>query len=435
MRKRLLTYGLLSLGMPMRLTAETIPRQLTWTDAVREAAKNNPDLAAENAALSKAEFQLNAARAPFLPILTGRLSLIRANSPSSLNVLGQTSGGRISNQYENSLVATQNIFNGFRDRGTVRQIRADRDLARWQLAGVRAQVSAELQSAFARLQYVQDFTALARQISERRTLNTRSVRLRYDAGREHKGSYLRTAADEASARFEEGQARRAIRVAQRELARVLGTPAFETLVATGTVTPVTPGVTPDFTSLAKQTPAVQRALLILRRADAGIEVAQSGFSPTWQAQVAGSRSGNSWPPDSDKWSIGSSISIPFFSGGSTWADRQSAVQEKKRAAFALLGEDQQIAHDLEETYTNWLDSLEKKTIQEQYVEAAQVRADIARGQYANGLMNFQDWDLIESDLIARQKSRLDGLRDTQLAQAAWFKALGQSDPLWKEAHR
>jgi len=410
--------------------ADAVP--LTWGEAVREANRNNPDLGAEKASVGKAEASLDAARAPFLPTITGRMSVTRANTPTSLNILGQTTGGGASNQYENSLTASQNIWNGWRDRATYDQQRAQRDSARWQLEGVRAQISAELKNAFSRLLYSQDSVQLSRQITERRAMNTRSVRLRFEAGRENKGSYLRTAADESSARFEEAQAQRTLRVAQRELARVLGRSSFDQLTATGTFIATDPGTPPDFTALARQTPAVQRAQLDLKSAESGIMLAQSGFSPTLAASATGSRSGRDWPPATERWSMGASLSIPFFSGGSTWYDRQYAVQEKKRAAFALTSTDQQVARDLEEAFANWQDAVGRVAVQQQYLDAALVRADIARGQYANGLMTFQDWDLIESELVNRQRSRLDSLRDAQVAETAWLNAQGASDPVWKE---
>ena len=41
-------------------------------------------------------------------------------------------------------------------------------------------------------------------------------------------------------------------------------------------------------------------------------------------------------------------------------------------------------------------------------------ATIARGKYTTGLMTFEDWDLIENDLIAREKAALTTRRDAYL---------------------
>jgi hypothetical protein len=41
-------------------------------------------------------------------------------------------------------------------------------------------------------------------------------------------------------------------------------------------------------------------------------------------------------------------------------------------------------------------------------------------------MTFEDWDLIETDLINRQKTELQARRDVVLAEAAFEQAQGKS---------
>ena len=57
--------------------------------------------------------------------------------------------------------------------------------------------------------------------------------------------------------------------------------------------------------------------------------------------------------------------------------------------------------------------------------AAETRAGIARSKYNNGLMSFEDWDRIETDLIQRQKAALLGRRERVLAEAAWEQTQGR----------
>ena len=60
-----------------------------------------------------------------------------------------------------------------------------------------------------------------------------------------------------------------------------------------------------------------------------------------------------------------------------------------------------------------------------YVEAAEAREKISRQKYNNGLSTFDEWDLIESDLIKRQKSLLLSERDRVVAEAAWEQVQGK----------
>jgi outer membrane protein len=69
--------------------------------------------------------------------------------------------------------------------------------------------------------------------------------------------------------------------------------------------------------------------------------------------------------------------------------------------------------------------VEKLKVDQAFLDAAKTRADIARTKYNNGLMTFENWDIIENDLIQRQKSFLQSQRDRVVAEAAWEQAQGK----------
>ena len=54
-----------------------------------------------------------------------------------------------------------------------------------------------------------------------------------------------------------------------------------------------------------------------------------------------------------------------------------------------------------------------------------MRSDIARSKYNNGISNFDDWDLIENELINRQKDLTLKVRDQIVALASWENAQGK----------
>jgi outer membrane protein len=54
-----------------------------------------------------------------------------------------------------------------------------------------------------------------------------------------------------------------------------------------------------------------------------------------------------------------------------------------------------------------------------------LRSELGRAKYKNGLLNFEDWNAIESDLINRQKAKLQSQRDRVVAEAAWEQATGK----------
>ena len=72
-----------------------------------------------------------------------------------------------------------------------------------------------------------------------------------------------------------------------------------------------------------------------------------------------------------------------------------------------------------------MESIEKLKVDQSFLEAALKRSEIARSKYNNGLMTFEDWDLIENDLIARETAVLQSQKDRATAEAAWQQAQGQ----------
>jgi outer membrane protein len=419
--KKAVAYFILALSTCSLLQADDPP--LTWDGVIRETLNKNPNIAAARATLRRAERNIQTQASGFFPTLTGTLSVNRSNVPVSFTSLGQTGGGAI-NDFENALTATQNVFGGFSDVARVRQARAERDAAVADLQTTFAGVGADLQNAFAGLLYAQDNVALTRGIAERRHSNTRLVHLRYDVGRENLGSLLRTQADEKSSQLDVAAAERALRVAQREMGRVLGRSRYQALSATGTLALPNTAAQPDFEKLAIESPVARRARAEIEIAEQELMLVRSDFSPSLDARASGYRSGAHWPPSNDHWSVGATLTLPFFSGGSTLFGQWKAEEERRRAQFNALSVEQQTVESLEDAWAALQNAVDGLALADQYLEAAEVRAKIARGQYANGLLNYQDWDLIESDLVARQKTRLSSVRDATVANAAWNKAQG-----------
>jgi outer membrane protein len=81
--------------------------------------------------------------------------------------------------------------------------------------------------------------------------------------------------------------------------------------------------------------------------------------------------------------------------------------------------------NLKQTYASYAESAEKLKVDQAFLDAAFTRAEIARSKYNNGLMSFEDWDRLESDLIQRQKNFLQSQRDRVVAEAAWEQAQGK----------
>lgn len=80
---------------------------------------------------------------------------------------------------------------------------------------------------------------------------------------------------------------------------------------------------------------------------------------------------------------------------------------------------------LQQSLTNYRAAGENAKVSESLLAASTVRAQIARVKYMSGLLSFDQWDIIENELISRQKDVLQTRYDLEVAQAAWEQTLGE----------
>lgn len=251
------------------------------------------------------------------------------------------------------------------------------------------------------------------------------VRLRYQAGREHKGALLSAEADAAQAEFEVAQAGRNIELAQRRLSRELGRPDFRPLRVTGDLA-VSPAVRerPDFEGSVKKNPLVQQRAARKEAARFVLKSAQAGYFPQVYANASVGRAASAWPPDTDEWTAGLSLALPLLDGGIRRAEVSRAGSALRQAEAEERSSRDGVLVILTEAWMRLRDAVERVQVQEKFLEAADARARIAGAQYSGGLISFDTWTIIESDLVRAEKALLDAQTDSLIAEANWIRAQG-----------
>ncbi len=408
----LLLAGLL----PALVAAQALGEPLAWEESLRQAATTNPDLRAAQDNLRATEMDVRGAGSGFLPRLSGSVAKTDTTTPASTTI-GTP-------DYSTALTASQNLFAGFRDQASVAQARANRAVAEANLRTARARLSFDLKSAFAALRSADDALLLSADILRRREQNLRLVELRYESGRENKGSLYLSQATLSQARFELLQAEQTLRVAQAQFARVLGRDDPQALRLAGEVPIAVPPTQVDFVQAVQNTPDQQRAVAQVEAAKAGVDIASSTFWPSLDLSGTASRTGNDWFPEDRRNSVSLSLTVPIFSGGKDYYGVRSAGARESAAEASREGLIRQLRAQLEQSYAGYVQAVAKLGVDEDFLKAATARAEIARSKYSNGLMSFEDWDIIENDLINRQKAVLQSRRDRVTAEAAWELALG-----------
>ncbi len=392
--------------------------EITWEAAVQEVASRNAELLAARASLTASEELVRAARSGFLPQISAGVTYTDVEG-SAISTTTSTSG------YNASVSATQNLFAGFLDSAKVEQAEANREAADASYAIVRARVSLDLKVAFAGLLYAQESVALTARIAQRLAENVRLVELRFEGGRENKGSLLLTRANLAQARYEALQAEQALLAAQTQLARVLGRGAAGNLRVAAALSFTDPGVAPDFERLLPAVPDYRLLVAQEKAAAAGVRLARSGFYPSVNVGGSLARDGADWFPEDDRRAVTASVTIPLFSGGRDYYGTRSSAATLAASGAGKDNAERLARLRLRQAYNAYVEAAEKLKVDAAFVEAAETRAAIARSKYNNGLMTFEDWDRIETDLIVRYKVALAGRRDRVSAEAAWEQAQGR----------
>jgi outer membrane protein TolC len=394
---------------------------LTWEQCVSEFRARNPELNSTHEAIYSAEAKKRASWSGFFPQLSANAGLTHGNSGLTLD-----GNSTLRDQYSLGVTATESLFSGFKDYYKVTKANRGITLTQANQELTKARLSGELKSTFASLLYNQEQLNLSASIVKRRQDNMRMVKLRYEGGRENKGSFLFSKASLEQALFENQQIQRATEVAKLNLARVLGRSTDLDFDISGSLTwnPVEPH--PDFKKWVHETPDYRQAEAQWQVAEADSLIARGDFFPEISLQGSYSKVGSNFPPDTKRWSVGVSIAFPFFPGGQNIFNYQSANAEAHRADLLKTNADNVILAKLQQTHAALLDAMGLQKVAKEFVEASEARAIVSRGKYQTGLMSFEDWDLIETDLINRQKTELQSRRDVVLAEAAFEQTQGKS---------
>jgi outer membrane protein TolC len=335
--------------------------------------------------------------------------------------------GIIDPKYLSSLNLSYNLFSGLRDRAKVRSAKANLELAKANLDSVRAKVSFTLRQSFAQSLYAKENIQLTGAIRERRSQNERLVRAQYESGRENEGSYLLSKSLLEQAEYDERVARDQWVIASQNLAHVIGMDSLE-ISGEGEVPLALPPERAKAEDLLLLTPTHRSQVARIDLADASFESARSGFFPS--LDLSGSVAYASNQPtfrENRQMSMGLSLTIPLFSGLSTVREYRSTDDLRESAIQNRIYTDFEVLSSLRQTLFTYQQSIQKLKVDQSLQNAATIRATIARKRYNNGLLAFEQWDIIETDLINRQKNALASKRDRIVAESNYRQTQGLGD--------
>jgi len=395
---------------------------LTWQDCLGEAKKNHPDLISALNSVNAQQAQKNITASALYPQLGASLG-------ASTGRTGASTAARESDSYTYSVSGTQLAFDGLKTFHDIKAAGENIQVAEQNYRFVSATIRYSLRSAFINVLSVQELIRVTDDIVTTRRDSLELITLQYYSGLEHRGALLTAEANLAQAEFERAQAQRSLEAYQRQLTKEMGRGHYASLQVKGDFDVRDAAKDkPDFENLAKNHPSLLEAAAHKNAAAFGIKSAYADFFPQASASASARKTTPTWPmqKEVDAWSMGLTVDVPLFEGG-----LRMAQVAKAKAQYLQSDADERsvragLVVALEEAWKTLRDDTEEVKVRQKSLDAAQERSRISEAQYSTGFITFDNWIIIENDLVLAKKAYLQAQASALQAEAAWIQAKGET---------
>jgi outer membrane protein TolC len=393
---------------------------LDWSQGLQEVSQNNAEILSAKNSLQSSLYLQQSAKSGYLPKISANAGTNYTNSSATAVTVATVKTNSV------AVTATENLFAGFSDSAKIDQALYAKEGAEANLQSVIAKVSFDYKSSFMNLLFAQKYILLTNDIINRRQANLKLVQLRFESGRENIGSLHLSKAYLAQAKYDHLVASNALGIAQSQLAKVLGRENREGIDIVGVVPVTIPEESKlNFNDLTFSTPEYKKALSEERISLTTIESSKSNFYPALNLSQNISRSSRDSGPWGNYWGIGAELSFPLFSGGKDYYSYKSSTELYRSSVMNKKNIQDSGIVKLKDAYAKFNEAIAKLEVDQAFVEAGNSRERIAKEKYNNGLLTFDEWDIIENDLIGRQKSLVQSERDRVVAEASWEQVQGK----------
>lgn len=401
-------------------------KSLTWVECVSLAQRNHPDLISAQESVKESQAGLDITASGQYPQVTADAGVSASKSRTRNDDTGVTTR-KTSHSYSYGANARQLLFDGAKTANQVESGKENIIVALQSFRYSSADIRQRLRTAFITMLKAQELIKITQEIFEIRRGNLELITLRYQSGTEHRGALLSAQANSAQAEYEISQARRSLESARYQLIKELGTGKYEDISVTGDFSVSTRlDDDPDFNKIADEHPSVRKLIAQTRVATFGLKISEADFWPSMSLTGGANKTGAHWPPHNSDLSAGLSVSWPFLEGGL----RQAQMAQSK-SQLAQAQADQRSGRDgivlaLEQKWVALQNASENVAVQNKFLVAAEERAKIAEAQYSLGLLQFDNWTIIEDNLVSAKKAFIDAQANALLAEANWVMAKGET---------
>ncbi len=392
---------------------------LTWEDCVKEASRNNPDLIAAGETVYQAKASMAMTVSGVFPQLDASASAGESKSRTG------TQKTVTSDSYSYGLSGSLLIFDGLKSSNNIRAAAANIAAAQESYRFSSADVRLQLRTAFVGLLKAQELIRVTQDIARIREDALKLITLRYKAGLEHKGALLATQAGMTQAKFDLQQAVRNLDLAGRQLSKAMGRKEFVPIVVDGDIfVRETFHQKPDFKAIALGHPSVKQAVARRNSADFSLRAGRGSYLPQVSIQAGVNKDGAQWPPQDRGMNAQLVVSVPVFEGGLRKAQISQAESALRQAEAQLTSAGESAVLGLEQAWEAFREAVEAVESSKESLAANEERARIAGAQYSTGFISYDNWTIIEDNIVQSKKAYLNARANALLAQAQWINAEG-----------
>ena len=393
---------------------------LSWQECVKEAAKNHPDLIAAVEEVNQSVAAKKITASALYPQIDASLNAQTARTATG------SGPASTADSYSYGVSGTQLIFDGTK---TIQEVKAASETIKASQQNFKftsTQVRLNLRTAYINLLTAQEMIRVTEEIIKIRKENYELITLRYESGLEHRGALLTAEANLAVAYFELAQAKRDIGLAQRQMTKEMGRKDFVPMSVKVDFTVVDSAKDkPDLETLVKNHPSLQQLIAQKNSAEFSLKSAYANFSPALTGSAGANKAGTKWAPRGDNWNLGLALSMPIFEGGLRLAQVSQA-----QALLNQLKENERSTKDglvvaLEQAWVSLRDAVETVDVQYKSLVATEERSKIAEAEYATGFISYDNWTIIEDNLVQAKTGYLNARTNALLAEANWIQAKGE----------
>jgi outer membrane protein TolC len=384
--------------------AEEINRETVKTQTL----KNNCSIAAAKLALDNAKQEYNSSLSSFLP----KINFI-GNFPCN------ESKKNFLRDYSCELEITIPLFEGFETYSYVKTKASEFKSAQ---ASYSMTVSNELHKAdvaYINLMWLYEHIELLKNVKKKRIENKNMIELKYNSGEINIASLKKVEADFAIIEYYLKSVQRYIETASVQLLKAIGRNDYTTILETNERLALSKKLPkkPDYDELIATIPKFIIAQHKFENCKNQILKARGQWLPLLTGNIR-----YSFLSDQiDKYNKfeGISFSYTIFNGGKRYAHMQTVSNNLKIASEELKNTINNLKAGAMELYNDLIDAYELVALKTQYLNATKLHSEISAKEYANGIINYNEWYSIEKDYFSSQTELLEAKKEAILKRAEW----------------